>query len=165
MSGQGAALQPEEQAYLPIKVFTPRSLSGRWVPMLAEPGKLLLCPDRGAHLPLSSLHPGLRQLTREPRRPAHPRLPHAPLSEPRHARWQHAAFSFTSPFWQLFASSSSSSCLLLPRNDAGRKALLSQKSSKRPWWLCCLTPGKSLGDSLLQKVVKDASQQQCKISS
>lgn len=39
-------------------VLTPECLPGSWEPMLAEPGQLLLCPDRGACLLLSSLnHP------------------------------------------------------------------------------------------------------------
>ena len=139
--GQGAAhCSRRNGIYLPSKVFTLACLPGSWMPTLAEAGELLLCPDRGACLPLSSLDPSDQisnschgslstQLT-----PGSRTLiclnPDILGGSTQLSASPAPSMSYLPPLVEEGAAITSR--LLLARNDVGRKALLPQTSSERP---------------------------------
>lgn len=136
--GQGAAHRSRRNGICLLnKVFTMGCLPGSCVSMLAQPGELLLCPDRGTCLPLSSFDPSDQisssslgtQFTSGSRT--------LMCFNPDILGGKHHLSAVSAPSESCLPplaekGAAVTNLLLLARNDAGRKALLPQRSSKRP---------------------------------
>lgn len=164
--------QPEEWDLSP-KQGVHTGVSARELGAYAgKPEGLLLCPGRGACLPLSFLDPS-DQISSSCHRSLGTQLtpgsrtliclnPGILGGSTRLSALPAPSVSYLPPLAEEGAAITSH--LLLARNDMGIKALLPQTSSRRPWWLHYLPLGKVLGGWFWQQVVKDASQQKCKTS-
>lgn len=122
-------------------VLTPGCLPGSWEPVLAEPGQLLLCPDRGACLPLSSLnhsdhisssYHGILSIQLTPDCPTLI----CPNSDVLGGSMQCSTLPAPSVSYlpSLVEDAGITSWLLLTTSDTGRKAPLLQISFTRAWW-------------------------------